>query len=641
MGQVGRNDPCPCGSGKKYKKCCGKNNVVNIDRLLEREILAQQDKIIDFALINYGQEITEIISVYLEEMDIPEEVEELFTFLMDRWIIFDVPIDSENKIIDVYIKESLKSIKRPKLKEIILSWNRGRPIIGELISKKGEFFLLADIISDQTFKVKVLDDSPHQPETGTIIIGIIVPIGSDEFTFFTTFIDVPEELGFSFMQDIREFYHSDRSADSPEKFLSDKFPALLGFAFLEREITAETMIWESYHQQLVAEIFQKGMEQLGHDHVFIEMGLMLWQRYCEYEEPIINKPSVYAAALHYLVDHFAFGEMTQKELAGMYQVSTSGLSQKYRHIKEVLEDELEMIMNELEKIIAGNLVDEDGVETIPFTRLEMERHLLEITRDIEGKEFDSIEDINAYLNQPNRKKRKTAADKEKAQDIIFDAYNAKGKRRKELLKKALKLDPNHPDIYNIMGDDATSLKEANAFYREGVVRGEKQLGQAYFKENMGHFWGIIETRPFMRAKFNYGQTLEALGKLKEAIVQYEELLALDEMDHQAVRYLLFAAYVKDGKLSQAERLLKKYPEEHNAHGLFNRCLLEGLKNGKTERYKKLMDKAKKQNPFVMDYLTQKRSLPKLMPETYILGDKSEAIIYADLCGELWQKSGLL
>lgn len=22
--RVGRNDPCPCGSGKKYKKCCGK-----------------------------------------------------------------------------------------------------------------------------------------------------------------------------------------------------------------------------------------------------------------------------------------------------------------------------------------------------------------------------------------------------------------------------------------------------------------------------------------------------------------------------------------------------------------------------------------------------------------------------------------
>lgn len=22
---IGRNDPCPCGSGLKFKKCCGKN----------------------------------------------------------------------------------------------------------------------------------------------------------------------------------------------------------------------------------------------------------------------------------------------------------------------------------------------------------------------------------------------------------------------------------------------------------------------------------------------------------------------------------------------------------------------------------------------------------------------------------------
>ena len=23
--KIGRNDPCTCGSGKKYKQCCGKN----------------------------------------------------------------------------------------------------------------------------------------------------------------------------------------------------------------------------------------------------------------------------------------------------------------------------------------------------------------------------------------------------------------------------------------------------------------------------------------------------------------------------------------------------------------------------------------------------------------------------------------
>jgi uncharacterized protein YecA (UPF0149 family) len=23
--KIGRNEPCPCGSGRKYKNCCGKN----------------------------------------------------------------------------------------------------------------------------------------------------------------------------------------------------------------------------------------------------------------------------------------------------------------------------------------------------------------------------------------------------------------------------------------------------------------------------------------------------------------------------------------------------------------------------------------------------------------------------------------
>lgn len=29
FGKVGRNQPCPCGSGKKYKKCCGRRNGLN------------------------------------------------------------------------------------------------------------------------------------------------------------------------------------------------------------------------------------------------------------------------------------------------------------------------------------------------------------------------------------------------------------------------------------------------------------------------------------------------------------------------------------------------------------------------------------------------------------------------------------
>src|ERR1019366_487723 len=30
MQKIGRNDPCPCGSGKKYKHCCGEVQVASV-----------------------------------------------------------------------------------------------------------------------------------------------------------------------------------------------------------------------------------------------------------------------------------------------------------------------------------------------------------------------------------------------------------------------------------------------------------------------------------------------------------------------------------------------------------------------------------------------------------------------------------
>jgi len=32
MSKIGRNDPCPCGSGKKYKKCCLAGTVVHVGK---------------------------------------------------------------------------------------------------------------------------------------------------------------------------------------------------------------------------------------------------------------------------------------------------------------------------------------------------------------------------------------------------------------------------------------------------------------------------------------------------------------------------------------------------------------------------------------------------------------------------------
>jgi hypothetical protein len=52
---IGRNDPCPCGSGRKFKKCCIKNSHVERDHLrlaFCRELLLEPDDLVYLRLAN-------------------------------------------------------------------------------------------------------------------------------------------------------------------------------------------------------------------------------------------------------------------------------------------------------------------------------------------------------------------------------------------------------------------------------------------------------------------------------------------------------------------------------------------------------------------------------------------------------------
>ena len=58
MNVIGRNDPCPCGSGKKYKKCCRgrdeaqarKNRPAAVPALREDDFIAEMLPKVDEAV---------------------------------------------------------------------------------------------------------------------------------------------------------------------------------------------------------------------------------------------------------------------------------------------------------------------------------------------------------------------------------------------------------------------------------------------------------------------------------------------------------------------------------------------------------------------------------------------------------------
>jgi len=97
----GRNDPCPCGSGKKYKDCCRENRVADFLRH-KWQRLAQdlQDK-----LLNYAEEerfipdSEEAFQVYLDIVaeDLFEPLEEpVFVSFID-WFIHDYTLPSQGR----------------------------------------------------------------------------------------------------------------------------------------------------------------------------------------------------------------------------------------------------------------------------------------------------------------------------------------------------------------------------------------------------------------------------------------------------------------------------------------------------------------------------------------------------------------
>ncbi|WP_363551328.1 tetratricopeptide repeat protein [Caldifermentibacillus hisashii] len=648
MKKIGRNDLCPCGSGKKYKNCCGKSNVITMESLIEKELMNVQVDLLKFALENYEEEVNEFIADWIGDLDIPEEALEMFYFFTLVWAITDFEIYGKT-ILEHFIDKKGSKWNRPRIRNILPTWSQAKPSVAIIEEQdENQLLTLKDIFTNEIKKVKVLED--HPVETGGIVVGILLPAG-EIFIFFTSFIDLPAGLTEKVKKGVYQLFEKSDEGN-PNEFLSTFYPEILHFFIFGPNPAAEDLEWLSPKHLEVAQEFQDYMEDI-YDEVIIKLGVYLWHQYCLKKNPKVMKPSVYVATLRYLIDQFIpYGEwVTQNELAEEFEISSSSLSAKYRDMEKVLKEELDELEEKLansademyddfqhegdDEFLVENFAEEE--DSFINSRFSMERELLRLENETSNRDFETMDDIQTFLNQQVNQQsvKKPLSNKEKAQDLIYDAYDSTGKKRIELAKKALKLYPNIPDAYNILAElELNPLKEEQLLLK-AIEVGEKELGKDFIKENKGYFWGIVSTRPYMRAKFNYADFLHENERFEEAIRQYEDLLELNPNDNQGARYELFIVYVESGLFKKAEALLKKYNETTTANGAYNLVLIELLQNGVTNKAKQLLKKAKQQNPYVLDYLLGKKDIPMYLPSHYQLGSESEAIIYADNHWTLW------
>ena len=226
--------------------------------------------------------------------------------------------------------------------------------------------------------------------------------------------------------------------------------------------------------------------------------------------------------------------------------------------------------------------------------------------------------------------------RDQAQELAFDAMEAEtAARARKLAKRALALDPDCVDaLVTLTNLDATSPKAAIAGLQKAVAAGERSLGASFFAENKGHFWGILETRPYMRARVDLANMLRAVGLERDAISHFEALLELNPNDNQGLRYVLLGSYLATSRLDDAQKLLNDYEGDDMASFAWGK-VLERFLAGDLPSAERALKSARQGNGFVELYLTAQRELPTSMPDSYGLGSDEEAVICLDCLSAAW------
>ncbi len=275
-------------------------------------------------------------------------------------------------------------------------------------------------------------------------------------------------------------------------------------------------------------------------------------------------------------------------------------------------------------------------------RMNTEKDLAKLMEEIKKQDFKSTEELNDFLKNimgqslddlPERTDKKG-----RSQDLVYEASEQPVSKAKKLIKQALELDSNNADAYNYLASIEKDIDKAIKLYEKAVKAGEKTLGKKFFKEEKGYFWGMLETRPYMRAKAGLADCFYVKNEVDKAIEIYEEMFELNPNDNQGIRYLLSTLLLGKKDLTKFEAFIKNSKEEDCAVWNFNNALYNFKKKGRTSITDKSLLKAYKSNGFVIDYMLGIKKMPKEQPQYIGRGDKNEAIAYVFDSWKIWDNT---
>ena len=226
---------------------------------------------------------------------------------------------------------------------------------------------------------------------------------------------------------------------------------------------------------------------------------------------------------------------------------------------------------------------------------------------------------------------------DRAQAILNRAFAEPDEdRRIRLAKEALEIYPDCADAYVLLAEHTRGRKAAFKLYEKGVAAGEGAIGAEAFQAAAGNFWAVLETRPYMRARFGLARVLWTLGRRDEAVRHLQDMLRLNPGDNQGVRYTLAEFHLFLDRNDEAANLVQRFADDESAAWAYTKALIAFRQQGDTIDTRRLLKAAKKANKRVPPYLTGQKFPPPEQPGFYSPGDEREAVNYVGGFQAAWK-----
>ncbi len=287
---------------------------------------------------------------------------------------------------------------------------------------------------------------------------------------------------------------------------------------------------------------------------------------------------------------------------------------------------------------------EDPAPPLPDRRA-LEKEMANLHRLLGTRRFGSVKEMKAFLEQTLAQtggrvpEQAAGSPVEQAQSVMYEAWDAQGSVRVALARRALEISADCADAYVLLAEEtAHTAEEARELYAQGVAAGERALGERAFRKELGHFWEVLEARPYMRARAGLAHCLWELGQREAALDHWVDMLRLNPGDSLGVRYRLINGLLQSGRDREAGKLLRVYQGDGGADWLYSWALWAFRTEGDSRRSRRRLTEAMVHNPHVPAYLRGLRPLPRRPPELVGLGDKDEAVSYAAAAKVIWQET---